>query len=218
MDLLNQTLFTLWGYPLSVLEFAGVITGLAAVYLASKAKSVNFLFGMMNNFFYFILFFSFRLYSVMLLQIVYFIFSLYGYYHWKHPKKGQNDQNNEQKIRILKWKDRILYIVLILLAGIIWGWFVIKMQMVFPEYFDPPAYPWLDAILTMGSVAGQWLLSRKFWDNWPLWIVLDIISCMLYAYMGIFFTSILYGIFSVIALKAMLDWMRIYRKYEILGY
>lgn len=216
MDQLGQTLFTIWGYPMSVLEFAGVLTGLAAVYLASKAKSVNFLFGMLNNFCYFILFFSFRLYSVMLLQIVYFVFSLYGYYHWKHPKKEQTDQNNEQKIRILRWKDRLINIVLILFAGIIWGWFVIKMQLVFPEYFDPPAYPWLDAILTMGSVAGQWLLSRKYWDNWPLWIVIDVISCILYAYMGMFFTSILYGIFTIIALKAMLEWLKIYRNYEIL--
>lgn len=214
IDWLSSTLFTVWGYPMTVLEFAGVITGLAAVYLASKAKSVNFLFGMINNIFYFLLFFRFRLYSVMVLQVVYFVFSLYGYYHWKNPSKEESDDKSEQKIRVLRWKNRLLYILLIIFSGIAWGWFVIKMQAVFPEYFDPPAYPWLDALLTMGSIVGQWLLSRKYWDNWPLWIVIDIISCILYAGMGMFFTSILYAVFTAIAIKAMIDWKGIFKSYS----
>jgi len=214
MDQLSQTLFTLWGYPMSVLEFAGVLTGLAAVYLASRAKSVNFLFGMINNVIYLILFFQFRLYSVMTLQIVYFIFSLYGYYHWKHPQKEESDKNSEQRIRILRWKNRSLYCGIILLAGFIWGWSVIHMQMRFPQYFDPPAYPLLDAVLTMGSVTAQWLLSRKYWDNWPLWVIIDVVSCILYASMGMFFTSILYGVFAAIAIKATIDWLKTYRNYD----
>jgi len=214
IDWLSSTLFSIWGYPMTVLEFAGVITGLVAVYLASKAKSVNFLFGMVNNIFYFLLFFRFRLYSVMILQVVYFVFSLYGYYHWKNPSKEESDDKSEQKIRVLRWKNRLLYILLIFVAGFVWGWFVIKMQTVFPEYFDPPAYPWLDALLTMGSITGQWLLSRKYWDNWPLWIIIDVISCILYASLGMFFTSILYAVFTVIAIKAMIDWKAIFNKYE----
>lgn len=213
MDQLGRILFTLWGYPMSVIEFAGVLTGLAAVYLASRAKSVNFLFGMLNNVIYFILFFRFRLYSVMLLQIVYFVFSVYGFYHWKHPKKGESDDNSEQRIRTLRCKSRLLYVGIILFVGFFWGWLVIHMQMRFPQYFDPPAYPWLDAVLTMGSIIGQWLLSRKFWDNWPLWIIIDVISSILYASMGMFFTSILYGIFTAIAVKAMIDWFRTYKSY-----
>ena len=70
MNVFEHTLFSVWGYPLSVLEFLAVLTGLAAVYLASKAKSVNFIFGMINNVLYFTLFFRFHLYSMMLLQVV----------------------------------------------------------------------------------------------------------------------------------------------------
>jgi nicotinamide mononucleotide transporter len=214
MDELERTIFTLWGYSMSILEFAGVLTGLTAVYLAYKEKSVNFLFGMLNNLIYFMLFFRFRLYSVMLLQIVYFIFSLYGYYHWRHPGIEETDNKKEQRIRILRWKNRSFYILLIFITGLTWGWSVVHLQKNFPQYFDPPAYPWLDAVLTMGSVVAQWLLSRKYWDNWPLWIVIDVVSCILYAVMGMFFTSILYGVFTAIAVKAMIEWLNTYKKYS----
>jgi len=148
----------------------------------------------------------------MLLQVVYFIFSLYGYYYWKHPKQGQSDEKQEQRIRFLRWKSRLIYTGIIILSGILWGWSVINLQARFPEYFAPPAYPWLDALLTMASVTAQWLLSRKYWDNWVIWIVVDVISTILYASMGMIFTAVMYGVFTLIAIKALVDWSRTYRK------
>jgi nicotinamide mononucleotide transporter len=106
MSGLDYILFTIGGYSLSLLELAGVITGLLAVLLAAKEKSVNFIVGMINNGCYFLLFFQHQLYSVMLLQVVYFLFSLYGFYHWKHPAQDQANEHNEQRIRFLSPKAR----------------------------------------------------------------------------------------------------------------
>lgn len=214
MDILNYNLLILWGYPLSVLELIAVVTGFTAVLLASKAWSVNFLFGIVNSLAYFLLYYQYRLYSVMLLQIVYFSFSIYGYYHWKHPKKGEADTNQEQKIQKLSLKKQVYYVLIILFSGLVWGWSVIHFQARFPHYFDPPAYPWLDALLTMGSVVAQYLLSRKIWNNWLLWIVIDGVSTVLYACMGMIFTSVLFGVFTIIALNALNEWKKTYEKYE----
>jgi nicotinamide mononucleotide transporter len=214
MDVLNQTLLTLWGYPLSVLELVGVLTGFSAVFMASKAWAVNFLFGMINAAAYFMLYFECRLYSMMMLQIAYFTFSIYGFYHWRHPRKEEADTKQKQRIGFLKNKARLIWLICIFGAGALWGWGVIHFQYRFPEYFDPPAYPWLDAILTMASLAAQFLLSRKIWDNWLLWVVVDVISSVLYASMGLFFTAILYGVFTLIALKALFEWKKIYETYE----
>jgi len=214
MDILNYSLFTLWGYPLSVLELIAVLTGFAAVLLASKARSVNFLFGLVNSVAYLLLYFQYRLYSVMLLQIVYFSFSLYGFYHWRHPKQNETDQNNEQKILMLTSRQRVQFLLAIMVSGLIWGWCVIHFQAHFPQFFDPPAYPWLDAMLTMGSLVAQYLLSRKVWDNWPLWVVLDGLSAILYAYMGMIFTSVLFGVFTIIAIRAHYEWKKTYENYE----
>ncbi|OPZ95960.1 MAG: Nicotinamide riboside transporter PnuC [Bacteroidetes bacterium ADurb.Bin416] len=214
MEGLSQTLLTLGGYPLSLLELLGVLSGLLAVLLASKALSVNFLVGMFNSVCYFLLFFQYRLYSVMLLQVVYFTFSLYGFYHWRHPKQGEAGPDNEQRIRLLDNRQRLFYASLIALAGVVWAWLVIHFQARFPAWVDPPAYPWLDAFLAMASVFGQWLLSKKYWENWVVWLMVDVSSTLLYASMGMVFTAIMYGVFSMIALKALISWFRTYKSYH----
>jgi len=214
MDVLNYTLITLWDYPLSVLELIAVVTGFAAVFLASQVRAVNFIFGVVNAVAYFLLYFQYRLYSVMLLQIAYFCFSIYGYYHWKHPKPEEADVNKEQKIQKLPLKELLMYLVAIFVSGLIWGWGVVHFQARFPEYFDPPAYPWLDAVLTMASLAAQYLLSRKIFNNWQIWIVVDSISTILYAYMGMIFTSVLFGAFTIIAIRALYEWKKTYEKYD----
>jgi nicotinamide mononucleotide transporter PnuC len=127
MDLLSQTLITLGGYPLSLLELLGVFSGLLAVFMASKALSVNFLVGMFNSLCYLLLFFQHRLYSVMLLQVVYFSFSAYGFYHWRHPKIDEEGSNNEQRIRLLGNKQRLVYTGLIVISGMAWAWLVIHV-------------------------------------------------------------------------------------------
>lgn len=214
MEGLSQTLLTLGGYPLSLLELLGVLSGLLAVLLASKALSVNFLVGMFNSVCYFLLFFQYRLYSVMLLQVVYFTFSLYGFYHWRHPKQGEAGPDNEQRIRLLDNRQRLFYASLIALAGVVWAWLVIHFQARFPAWVDPPAYPWLDAFLAMASVFGQWLLSKKYWENWVVWLMVDVSSTLLYASMGMVFTAIMYGVFSLITLKALISWFRTYKSYH----
>jgi nicotinamide mononucleotide transporter len=214
MEALNQTLFTLWGYPLSVLELVGVLTGFAAVFLASKAWAVNFLFGMVNAVAYFLLYFDYHLYSMMTLQIAYFSFSVYGFYHWKHPKDQDADLKKEQRIGYLTHKTKLIWLVCIVVAAVIWGWGVIHLQARFPDHFEPPLYPWLDAFLTMASLVAQYLLSRKVWENWVLWIVIDATSTVLYASVGMVFTAFLYGVFTLIAVKAMFEWKKIYETYK----
>lgn len=214
MDVLSQTLCTLWGYPLSVLEMLGVVSGLLSVFLAWKELPVNFLVGLFNFACYVLLFYRFRLYSVMLLQVVYVVFSIYGYYQWKHPKQGQSDEKNELRIRLLGWQKWIVFSLIILAAGISWGWMVIHLQAVYPAYFAPPAYPWLDALLTMASIGAQWMLSKKYWDNWVVWLWVDLASTALYGCMGMVFTALMYGVFSLIAFKALIDWKRTFKQYK----
>lgn len=210
----DVVLFSIWGHSMSLLELIGLISGLAAVYLASKALSVNFLFGLLNNVVYFVVFYQAHLYSAMLLQTVYFLFSLYGYFHWKHPAPGQEGKNRELRIRRLNKGRWALVIVIVLVFGGLWSEGIIYFQSRFPEYIDPPAFPRLDALLTVASITGQFLLSRKVMDNWIIWIVVDVLSTALYAYMGLFFTALLFAIFTLIALRAVVDWNKQYKQQD----
>ena len=42
--------------------------------------------------------------------------------------------------------------------------------------FTDTDVPWWDAFPTAASVVGQWLLGRKYVENWPAWIVVNVVG------------------------------------------
>jgi nicotinamide mononucleotide transporter len=50
------------------------------------------------------------------------------------------------------------------------------------------------------------MLAKKHVEQWIAWIVIDIISAGLYFYKGIYFTSMLYGVYTVVAFYGYRMW------------
>ena len=69
--------------------------------------------------------------------------------------------------------------------------------------------PWWDAFPTAASVLGQWLLGRKYVENWPTWVVVNAVSIGLFAYKGLWLTVLLYAIFVAMSLAGWRAWKRI---------
>ena len=44
--------------------------------------------------------------------------------------------------------------------------------------------PYFDALPTVASVTGQVLLGRKFVENWPVWVGVNVVSVALFATRG----------------------------------
>jgi nicotinamide mononucleotide transporter len=55
----------------------------------------------------------------------------------------------------------------------------------------------------------MWALARKYLEQWLIWIIVDVACCALYWYKGLPFTSVLYGIYSVIAVIGFLHWKKL---------
>lgn len=195
---------TLWGYSLSWLELAGVLTGLAGVTLASFGKVANFYFGLVNNILFFVIFYQCQLYSMMLLQVVYFALCCYGIYSWSKP----NEKQEKLKISNLNIHQRIISGMMIVLAGFLWAQLVVYFAGMFPEHIEEPAYPYIDALLTMASISGQTLLTRKKVESWGLWMIIDSSSAVFYAVMGIYFTAALYAVYFCIGTHAFFAWRK----------
>jgi nicotinamide mononucleotide transporter len=69
--------------------------------------------------------------------------------------------------------------------------------------------PWWDAFPTAGSLVGQWLLGRKYVDNWLAWVVVNIVSVALFAYKGLWLTVLLYLIFIAMSVVGWRAWRRL---------
>ena len=69
--------------------------------------------------------------------------------------------------------------------------------------------PWLDSFTTALSIVGMWMLARKYIEQWFAWILVDIVCCGLYIYKDLYFTSALYGLYSIIAIFGYFKWKKL---------
>ncbi|MDB5894616.1 MAG: transporter, partial [Rhodoferax sp.] len=77
------------------------------------------------------------------------------------------------------------------------GWVLLR--------FTNTDVPWWDAFPTALSLVGQFLLGRKYVENWLLWLAVNTASVGLFAYKGLWLTALLYTVFiglSVIGWQA----------------
>ena len=201
---INNIFVKIFEYNLSYLEFFGVITGILAVYLASLEKVINFYLGIINFVLYFVFFYQYQLYSMMMLQVVYFVINIYGIYSW--TKRNNNQQTI--KITALKNEQRMWLFIVVCIVAVVWAYFVIKISAQFPQHIEKPAFPYIDALITIASIAAQILLTRKKLDNWVIWIIADSVSVVLFLVLSSYFTAILYACYLIIGTKALISWRK----------
>lgn len=198
---INNIMVTLWSYPLSYIEFTGTIFGLLAVWLATRQKIISWPLGLINVSCFLALFYQVQLYSGMMLQAFYFVTNIYGWIIWK------KQMDNEEAPEVLTSRWRLVIAGLVIVFTGVLSWLVIRMPQYYPELFPQPAsQPYYDAFLTVISIAGQIMLTRRIIDNWYIWIIVNALSVFVFYRQGLFLLSIEYFIFLLLAIKGVYDW------------
>lgn len=195
---------TICGYPLSYIEFVGTLTGLLSVWFAVKSNIWTWPIGLVNVSCFFVIFFQINLYSDMFLQVYFFVMSIYGWVVW--------NQKNEAKaiIETINDKDRIIISLSIIFLTIIIGYVVKSLNVIMPSIFVKPfAYPFVDTFVAILSIVATVLLAKKKIENWVLWILIDVISTVLYAKKNVLFIATEYIIFLCLASVGLITWLRL---------
>ena len=86
-------------------------------------------------------------------------------------------------------------------AAAVWG-------AVMHRYTDA-AFPWWDGTVAMLSVAAQILMSRRYLENWVLWIAVDVLAIPLFAVKALGPTAFLYAIFLALSIWGLMQWARV---------
>lgn len=189
----------------SWLEITAVLTGLASVVLAGRQNVFTFVIGLMNSTLFAIFFYTEQLYSAMALQCCYFVIDLYGVAKWL-GLFGLNGRENRLAVSRLGTEAMGAIAAIVMVGGVMWALFVVRMSGLYPDLFPNPRYPLLDATLTAASIAAQVLLTRKRINTWTIWITVDAINACLYISMGIYMTSALHILYIGIAANAIREW------------
>lgn len=182
-----------WRQMATWVEAISFVTGAVCVWLTVRESVWNFPIGLVNVAAFAVVFFRARLFGDASLQIVYFVLTAIGWYLWLY--------GGERRTSLRVSRTPRLEMALVLLAGAILTpslWFIlIKLG---------GSTTFWDALTTALSLCAQWLLNRKRLENWFFWIAADLIYVPLYAYKGLYLSSILYAAFLAMCVIGVIQW------------
>ena len=208
------------GYDLSWIEAVGTIAGLLCIWLASLEKIVNYLFGLINVTLFAIIFFQIQLYASLLLQLFFFAANIYGWYAWSR----QTSQNEaELQIRWLPLPKALAWLAACVVAIALMTLYIdpvfavltqvavnvmqgLGMNVVMPT-LQPDAFPFWDSSMMVLSIAAMVLMTRKYVENWLLWVIINVISVAIFTLQGVYAMALEYLILTFIALNGSRMWI-----------
>jgi nicotinamide mononucleotide transporter len=180
---------------LSWVEVLGFATGAASVWLAVRENVWNWPIAAANAVFFFILFYGARLYADMGLQVFFFGLAILGWYRWLRggPRHSRLTVSNVTR-------GTVLWLAPLGVAA------TVALTVYLRRIHD--AAPFLDAITTVLSLAGQYLMTKKVIENWYVWIAADVLYIYLYIQRELYLTSVLYVIFLLMCIAGVVQWQR----------
>jgi nicotinamide mononucleotide transporter len=181
---------------MSVLEIAGVVTGIVAVWLTTREKVWCWPIGIVSVLLFVAVFYRARLYGAMGLQVVYVGLSAYGWYAWSKGGQGH------APLRVSRSSLPLLAVATI--AGTL---ATVGLATWLGRQTDE-AMPLTDAGTTAFSLVAQWMQTRKLIENWWVWLVVDIVYVVMNVTQGLFWTAGLYAVYCGLAVAGLLEWRR----------
>jgi nicotinamide mononucleotide transporter len=190
--------FTLWGAPVTWLEIVAFVMAVAMVVLNMRVDPRAWPLAIGSSLLYFALFWNSKLYGDASLQIVFAVVAAWGWQQWL---RGVQPDGSALRVRWLGARGRWVALGALAFAWPATGAFLAR-------YTDTDV-PWWDAFPTAASLVGQWLLGRKYIENWPTWLVVNVVAVALFAYKGLWLTVILYALFVAMSVAGWRAWNRL---------
>ena len=203
------------------IEIFGAVTGIIYVFLEIKQTIWLWPVGILTSAVYIWVFFTSKIYADMSLQIYYLVISILGWYWWTRGKeqgaegkghraqgkgpeevsvrKGEREKEELQVTRVTLKTGIVLTIVFVILYLAMW--------LILTRLTDSPI-PVRDAFITSLSIIATWMLARKIYEHWYLWIVVNFVSAVLFMTRGLYPTVILYIVYGVMSFGGLVAWKK----------
>jgi nicotinamide mononucleotide transporter len=192
--------FTLWGSPVTWLEIVAFGLAITMVFANMRVHPVAWPLAIASSLLYALLFADSRLYGEAGLQIVFAVVGVWGWWQWL---RGTGQGGEPLRVHRLTARQRLLAGAATLAA-----WPLLGLLL---EHGTDSDVPFLDALPTVGSLTGTFLLGRKLVENWPVWLAVNVFSVGLFAVKALWLTVLLYTLFSVLSVIGWRKWNQLAR-------
>ena len=212
---------------LTYLEIAGAIFGFLSVYFYITRNVWSWPTGLIQVALYTAVFYQARLYADMGLHVVYVMLQVYGWYAWlqssaapmpssdhlfEHSPEAARESNALEppafpstslstiQVRSLTRGQQLSWLCGMCGLTIGLGWSL--------QQWTDAQFPWIDSYIAASSLIAQILLAQRYWENWVLWISVDIAGMGLFSVKELYPTALLYGLFLIMAVVGLHTWLR----------
>ncbi len=175
-------------------EWTGAVLGAVYVWLAIRESPWCWPFGIANVSLFLVVFAHSRLYGAAALQVLYIALSVYGWYEWLHGGQAHG------RLEVARTPPRF---VLPLLAAGILGSLGLGLAL---QAHTNEALPWSDAAATAFSLVAQLMATRKWLENWLVWIAVDAVYVGMNLSQSLYAATALYAVFLVMAVFGFRAW------------
>lgn len=216
--------WTAWGVPFSWLELVACVLSLAMVGFNLRVHPAGWPLAMASSVLYGLLFARSRLYGEAALQLVFVAMSACGWWQWLRGARhvtghdglrdalaGVGSDVGASPASAASPDAPALHVRKLGLRGL-WG-VALSLLVLWPlmgallSHATDSDVPYWDALPTTGSLIGQWLLGRKYVDNWPCWLLVNLVSMALFAHKALWLTVWLYAVFALLSLVGWRAWL-----------
>ena len=128
--------------------------------------------------------------------------NIMGWFMWK---KNINKENGEVIKRKLDLKMEIIIAVISVVGIIVYGYFL--------ENYTNDKLPYLDSMSTVLSIVAQFLMLKRYMEQWIVWIFVDAVS--IFMWVMTFFnggesvaTLLMWGVYFINAVVMFIKWYR----------
>lgn len=178
---------------MSLLSVIALIAGTLGVWLTIKQTVWCWPFALVSVIASIVEFYEVRLFGDMALQVFYFFAGVYGWIYWNKKK---------DEAFVVKRIDIHLvpsFLAITILQAVAYYYLLV--------YYKGDR-PMLDAILTACSLTTTYMMTKKYVENWLIWVVIDATYVILYVLKDMWMFALLYLIFTGIAFYGWLKWRR----------
>jgi nicotinamide mononucleotide transporter len=181
---------------MTTLDWVANGLGVVNVLLVVRRNIWNYPVGIVMVALYAVIFYRVRLYSDALLQIFFVAANVYGWSQWL----ARRDDDGVVAVRRMPGGTLALWGAAIVVATLVWGTLMHRLT--------DAAAPYWDAGVAMASVAAQLMLAKRYVENWPLWVAVNIAGIGLYLLKDLPLTAGLYALFLILACLGWREWAR----------
>lgn len=182
---------------MNYLEIGGTLIGLLYLWFEYKASIWLWPVSVIMPAVYIFVYYQAGLYADSGISVYYLLAGIYGWWMWLRHTSGKL----EKPIVLVPRKLILPLFVVVCIVFVLIGNLLI--------IYTDSTVPWWDSFIAALSIIAMWMLAQKYVEQWLVWLVVDVISCGLYIYKDLYFTSFLYGLYAIIAFFGYLKWKQL---------